>query len=343
MLKPRSSRNLMNGRNFSAMAATPILKSIAVIVLLIHFLYFLHWAGQKKTQFSDGWYILAASEGIKQPVSCMISLRERRGRLGNRLFMFATALGLALTHSCYLSISTHIFQELNQSFHLHLPRVASIQSGLNRSEPEEKLYNYCSYLTSLFRSNNTAHTIELTGFWQVHRYFSPHASKIRRQLRFRSTILDRVNRFLRKHIRGNDAVTRVGIHIRRGDFVGARDVSDERYVLAAMSYFTRKYRSVVFVIVTDDRAYCNDAYGKMQNVFFTPPSFDAPLDLATLSRCDHVIITVGTFGWWGAFLLHDRTGGVLTDAKADHTPIDNHYQGDLYFPPWFSFLDNKTR
>ncbi|CAF4198706.1 unnamed protein product, partial [Adineta steineri] len=47
------------------------------------------------------------------------------------------------------------------------------------------------------------------------------------------------------------------------------------------------------------------------------------------------------FGWWGAFLSHNRLGDVLTDSKSDHTPLDANCRQDDYFPSWFSFLNNE--
>ena len=137
-------------------------------------------------------------------------------------------------------------------------------------------------------------------------------------------------------------VTRVGIHIRRGDFLLVRNVSSDRYVLAAMAYFTSKYPSVVFVIFTDDRFHCERLFEKRKDVRFTPLSFDGVVDLATLAHCDHAIITVGALGWWGAYLLHDRGGEVVSDAKADLTPTDSNGERRLFFPPFFVFLNKNV-
>jgi galactoside 2-L-fucosyltransferase 1/2 len=265
---------------------------------------------------------------------CMIVLRERSGRLGNCLFMFASALGLALTHSCYLNISTEIINELNQSFELDLKRMP-LRPKQNYSRKEHKIHNHCSYLAYPFRTNCTQN-MEITGFWQVHTYFLNHSAEIRRQLRFKATILNQVDTFLQKNI-NSSILTRVGIHIRQ-----VRTVSSVQYILKAMSYFTEKYHSVVFVIVSDDRPFCKSEFGKRNDVLFTPVLFDAAADLATITRCNHAIITVGTFGWWGAYLLHDRFGEVVTDAKPDLSPIDVNCEGRLYFPPWFSFLNKMN-
>jgi galactoside 2-L-fucosyltransferase 1/2 len=270
---------------------------------------------------------------------CVIILREHSGRLGNRLFMFASAYGLSLNRSCQLYIDSDIINELYASFEIHLPNLLP-KSQLNHSTPIQKIYNHCSFFPYLLHSNNS-YSIELLGYWQVHTYFIDHIEEIRRQLRFKRTILDQVNSFLDKHI-NRSVSTLVGIHIRRGDFLLVRRVSSNKYIFNAMLHFLAKYRSVIFVIVSDDKQYCRKVFGQRNNVLLTPDSFSAADDLATLTLCEHIILTAGTFGWWGAFLLHNRVGDVITDSKPDHSPLDNNCRRDDYFPPWYSFLNNTN-
>lgn len=270
---------------------------------------------------------------------CTIILRDRSGRLGNRLFMFASAFGLSLSHSCSLDISKSIIQELTAVFDLDLIFIPS-PSRSSWFLRKRRMYNHCSYLSPIF-DNKSHRIVELLGFWQVHTYFSNHSSEIRRHLRFKTFILDRVHRFFNSSIHHNVSA-RVGVHIRRGDFLQDRRVSTDQYVFDAMSHFQKKYQSVVFIIATDDRKYCENVFGNRSNVIFTPSSFDGPTDLAVLSLCDHLIITVGTFGWWGGYLLHNRAGEIITDAKSDFSPLDANCQREDYFPSWFSFL-NRTR
>ncbi|CAF1234421.1 unnamed protein product [Rotaria sordida] len=133
--------------------------------------------------------------------------------------------------------------------------------------------------------------------------------------------------------------TCVGIHIRRGDFLLVRRASSDQYILNAMNHFVSKYHLVRFIIATDDKSYCRKLFNKRNDVIFTPNSFSAAHDLTVLTLCDHLIITVGTFGWWGAF-LNNKTGEILTDSKADFSPIDVNCARDAYFPYWFSFLNH---
>ncbi|CAF0935039.1 unnamed protein product [Adineta steineri] len=267
---------------------------------------------------------------------CYIILRERGGRLGNRLFMFASAYGLSLKYSCQLYIDRNIIDELQQTFKINLTNLLS-KSQLNNLTSITKIQNHCLYISNLLYTNNS-YSIELSGFWQVHKYFIDHMEQIKQQLRFKQSILDRVKNFLDKNINKNVS-TSVGIHIRRGDFLRVRRVSSNKYIFNAMSHFQIKYHSVMFIIVSDDKEYCRKTFGQKNNVLVTPDSFSTADDLATLTLCEHTILTAGTFGWWGAFLSHNRLGDVLTDSKSDHTPLDANCRQDDYFPSWFSFLN----
>ncbi|CAF3530544.1 unnamed protein product [Adineta steineri] len=204
---------------------------------------------------------------------CRIILRECGGRVGNCLFMFATAYGLSLTHSCQLYITPYIIDELQTSFEMNLTNLL-LESQLDNFTSIKQIHDHCSYIPNVLHLNNS-YSIELKEFWQVHTYFLDHMEQIREQLRFKQSI-----------------------------------------------------------------AYIFDE--KKKNVLVTLDSFSVADDLATLTLCEHTILTAGTFGWWGAFLSHNRLGDVLTDSKSDHSPIDANCRADDYFPSWFKFLNNTN-
>ncbi|ESO08600.1 hypothetical protein HELRODRAFT_110149 [Helobdella robusta] len=64
--------------------------------------------------------------------------------------------------------------------------------------------------------------------------------------------------------------------------------------------------------------------------------FDTAVDLAILSACQHVIMTVGTFGWWAGFL----SGGTVVYYKnypSPNTEIGSGFLAEDYYPPnWIS-------
>jgi galactoside 2-L-fucosyltransferase 1/2 len=96
-------------------------------------------------------------------------------------------------------------------------------------------------------------------------------------------------------------LTWVGIHVRRGDFLYLRQISSVHFITEAMNYFEKKYDNVIFLIASDDKTFCRKVYGNRSNVIITPASFSNGEDLAALFACNHMIVTVGTFGWWAGF------------------------------------------
>jgi len=270
---------------------------------------------------------------------CTVIIHEPLGRLGNVLFEFAAAYGLALDQPCHLYIGPGFIRDLSRYFEINLPNILT-KSQLNGTLPNKKIYNHCTYFPNLFDSN-TSQIIELLGYWQVQKYFVNHTDEIRKQLQFKPAILNKTKTFIKTTV-SSTMSNLVGIHIRRGDFIGQRTVSSEKFIFDAMDYFTRKYRSIGFIFVSDDKAYCRRIYGKRNDTFVTPDSFNPAEDMAVISLCNHAIITVGTYGWWGAFLLHNKSGEVITDSKPNHSPLDVDCEASAFFPPWFSFL-NKTK
>ena len=103
--------------------------------------------------------------------------------------------------------------------------------------------------------------------------------------------------------------TRVCLHFRRGDFLKldhlGYTVPDHRFVHDAMTLYLKWFTNVTFIIVSNDMVWCKKNI-KRDNVVYSPFT-DPSLDFALLTSCDHVIVTSGTFGWWGAWLSGGRT------------------------------------
>ncbi len=268
--------------------------------------------------------------------NCTVVLPGPLGRLGNVLFEFASAYGLSLEHSCRLYIHPDVFKELREYFEINVTDLLT-ESEYNRTLPVHHIYNHCTYFPQLLQPNTSQHIL-LSGYWQSQKHFVNQRDQIREQLRFKQTVIDSVKN-LTQTVMKNPTSTLVGIHIRRGDFVGGRNISSDKFIFDAMAYFTRKYHSTNFIIVSDGKEYCRKVFGKRNDTFVTPDSFNAGQDMAVLTLCHHVILTVGTYGWWGGYLLQNRNGEVLTDSKPNHGPVDVDCEASSFFPPWFKFLN----
>jgi len=82
------------------------------------------------------------------------------------------------------------------------------------------------------------------------------------------------------------------------------------YYLSAMDYFANKYSNVIFIITSDNIAWCKyNLHSKHHRVsFVSDGNGKGPgKDLAVLSICNHSIIDYGTYGSFGAILAAGET------------------------------------
>lgn len=114
----------------------------------------------------------------------------------------------------------------------------------------------------------------------------------------------------------NSSVQTVCLHVRRGDKATkfAHDsqsfrIPNQSDIHKAMTYMEEKFEQVIFFIASDGKDWCIK-HLKRDNVFIS--DFGSyQLDFVLVSSCNHMIMTVGTFSWWAAWLTHQRGGTVL--------------------------------
>ena len=123
----------------------------------------------------------------------------------------------------------------------------------------------------------------------------------------------------------------VGLQVRRGDKVKSGWAPPEKpFFDNAMNYFRSKYKTVYFVVVSQDKNWGrSNVVGK--DVIYSTSSEDL-LEFALLTLCDHGIISVGTFSWWAAYL----TGGEVVyfrDHVIPNTRTARFFNNTQYFLP----------
>ena len=131
--------------------------------------------------------------------------------------------------------------------------------------------------------------------------------------------------------------TLVGIHVRRGDKVDSEYILPGKdYFTRAMDHFKRKYKHTYFIVVSEDKKWGQkNVIG--DDILHSTSSSDL-IELTLLSLCDHTIMSVGTFGWWAAYLA----GGDVVYYR-DHVPknseLSSFYYNSRYFlPHWIPLL-----
>ena len=262
-------------------------------------------------------------DNFKRYLICQIP----KTRLGNHMFSFATSFGIAhaLNYTFVMRSSSPLLKyfELNQTL-------------VKRIENAQKI-TIIQWKQNTWNKTNQPGNLTLEGYWREWNYFASISGNIRKSFTFKSNFLNVAKRFIRSHNPSNR--TLIGVHVRRGDFLRqkalkkGRVVVNKDYLLKAMNWFRHQHKDACFIVVSDDKMWCRDNIPGEDVIFsnYTEPMHD----MAILSLCNHVVISTGTFGWWGAWLA----GGTVVYCSDYHRPgsyLANHtlFREDYYPPSW---------
>jgi hypothetical protein len=361
-------------------------RSLVFLILagIFVFIYAKNWQNKYNGTISGRqWTItkMKSSSLSYNDTSCVVIVREIGGRLGNTLFRFASAYGIARTHACRLYVERWIIDQLSLLFEFRLRSTITLEE-VKRLEDIESRYTECEFFPDLLIYNAVQH-LELKGYWQAYGHFIKYAHELKTYFRIRKNIIAKIAKlFTVKPVSGkavhkfatdtndlpkrrrnktqlsdlanlndtrvelnhsemkmqvrNSNITWVGVHIRRGDSIEVyKAESSFTYIINAMNYYQNKFKNVFFIMASDDKDYCKKLFANRTNVIITPESYSYLEDFATLSFCQHSIITAGTYGWWTAFLAG---GDVIHDVKFRAEKCVNcKCSREFYYPPWFLF------
>lgn len=202
--------------------------------------------------------------------------------------------------------------------------------------------------------------VRVIGYFQSWKYFSDVRRCILNEFRFLPEYATVAHDFLTdiasKH-RLSPAALYIGVHIRRGDMAYdfKYNVADARYFRRAVLYMTQKFprRQLVFVVCSDEPSWAKRNFpahvtvgihgnettaatgscnAEIKPVVAFSIRHTAAEDLAILSVCNHTIMSVGSFGWWGGYLA----GGITLYYRnfiRKGSSLMPHFSHDDYFPP----------
>jgi len=139
----------------------------------------------------------------------------------------------------------------------------------------------------------------------------------------------------------------VGIHVRNYEASHLK-TPPPMYYENAMHNFTLRYPNIRFIVVCEDSVWCTEQpHFNRENVHVAHERQHFAIDMAILSTCDHIVLSVGTFGWWSAYLGPDsRPGGIVVYYEHEFvvgiSTNEGRVQLEDYYPPhWVSIGDNN--
>ncbi|KAB0804385.1 hypothetical protein PPYR_01355 [Photinus pyralis] len=229
------------------------------------------------------------------------------GRLGNQMWEYASVWAVARRTGLEPYIPRCIRIKLDQVFD-------------SLSVPTFEEIAHCpidmgTFVKSLDAWNYTYQSIVLPRYSVQPEVVLTWVQDIIQEFSLKKKFIHKSQNMLRLVSKNHTRCTFVGVHVRRTDYVSylwrkySIPPASPNFYYSAMRYFEAKYFNVIFIIVSDDPAWCIQTFRQKQNIYITGKKFiNSPsLDLAILSSCNHSIIDYGTFGVWGAILAGGET------------------------------------
>lgn len=232
--------------------------------------------------------------------------------MGNLMFKYASFYSIAKNNKKMALLSDDRFPLLHV-FKLLVPVTGAIPTSHFVDLQESTCCQFDYTTDKIDCDKNTT----LQGYRASWRYFDRYKNEIKKQFTFRKWIEIECNETLNKARKFATDTILIGVHMRRGDFVD----NSRGYVAADPNYFQRSVefyedmfrkdrRKLIFLVLGNDYHWNKKYLLKQSNVIFLKPRSSA-VDLCVLSKCNHIIFTTGTFGWWAAYLA----GGHATYMK----------------------------
>lgn len=145
----------------------------------------------------------------------------------------------------------------------------------------------------------------LVGYWACEAYYADILGRLREEIRFPESA-DPRNRETAEEMEESESVS---LHIRRGDYLDAANISvfgnicTQDYYDGAVSYMKERYPRAVFYLFSDDSDYVRERYrGPEYRVVDWNKNENSCYDMELMSRCKHNICANSTFSFWGARL-----------------------------------------
>ena len=197
--------------------------------------------------------------------------------------------------------------------------------------------------------NNTrkshAKVAVLRGSFRSWKYFHKYKALLDYQFVFDEQIYEQAVKNLLPVIRGkNNSTVLVGVHVSRQEALKPGLASygyipaDKRYFEHAFASMNEKYASVAYFIVGDDLSWCRQAFANITDATFVE-SVNSAVDLATLSLADHLILSVGSLGWWAAYLSDVRDVIYYKHWPKPQSGMAQVYSHRDYFLPHWTAMD----
>lgn len=270
-----------------------------------------------------------------------------RGGLGNLMFMYASLYGIAKTNEMILV--------LNEKDHINsvFPKLNVVRMNNTAFCEKAELVGEvrpCAYDLGTINFNKKKN-IRQKAYLQSWKYFQAVEQEIREQFVFPPNVQDKAQRVINNYTSiytatrsGVQNLQIIGVHIRRGDYLlpdkikYGYNIVTKKYIDNAFQYFRTRYNTCLFLVFTGTGK--EDIKWRGENIkgddVINVVANPRDIDMCALSMCNHTIITVGSFGWWSAWLANGTTV-YFKDVAKQNSSLRNDFSQDMsdyFLPSW---------
>ncbi|VDO98706.1 unnamed protein product [Soboliphyme baturini] len=251
--------------------------------------------------FEDRFALEAAKGESKDRPNCGILAVRCTGGLGNLMFEYASMLGLARMNNMTPSFicSSNI---LYDAFQISANRIEAEPHNAAKVSGEP-----CCIFKSELTRLQCGHNYVVSTYLQSWKYFLDNDAEIRREFTFSRVTSHECHRVT------TDVL--FGVHLRRGDLLssdkqnfGHLPANEEFAAKVINASFIPRSANMrkVFIVVGDDYEWNKKQFKPSADTYVLKP-VSAAVDMCVLSKCDRLILSTGTFGWWAAYLANVET------------------------------------
>lgn len=273
-------------------------------------------------------------------------------RTGNRLFVLAAMLHAAHLNGRRVAMLRRN-RWLDRWFHLRVTRVDSVLCPCHEVNQKDYFHHYSPI--SYNRTHIAGKSLLLCGLFQSWKYTVGVESALRHHLRLLPDVSAAIHKYL-DQIRPPswNNFTRIGIHVRAGDIMTkdawqvGNNIPQRPYFEQAMKRFVSQGLRIQFIVCSDSIDWVKTAINLSSIVYelnqtswtknkvlidlVHSEGHNAGFDLGLLSLCDGVIITTGTYGWWGGWLAN-KTTIYYSGWPRPGSYWGKRFRRDDYYPP----------
>ncbi|XP_029094878.1 LOW QUALITY PROTEIN: galactoside 2-alpha-L-fucosyltransferase 1 [Monodon monoceros] len=271
------------------------------------------------------------------------------GRLGNQMGQYATLLALAQLNGRQACIQPAMHATLAPVFRITLPVLAP---EVNSRTPWWELELHDWMLEEYARLKEP--WLKLSGFPCSWTFFH----HLREQIRSEFTLHDHLQREAQSLLSqfrlsrtGDRPSTFVGVHVRRGDYLKVMPyhwkgvVGDRAYLQQAMDWFRARHEAPIFVVTSNGMEWCRENIDTSRGdvIFAGDGQEGAPSkDFGLLTQCNHTIMTIGTFGFWAAYLAGGNTVYLANFTLPNSSFLNIFKPKAAFLPEWVGINADLT-